>query len=310
MKQLLKLLTLSLLSILFISCKAKLMDTSDKIKVSTTIFPIYEWTHELSYPDNNVSDNLILSLVLKSGMDYHSYKPADVELNQISNADLFIFIGGETDNWAKEIAANPKNKNQIALNLTEVLQQSDEVSSKDNFSDEHIWLSVKNTKVICKAISEQLIKLKPEFKDTYEKRLYDYLLKLEILDSKYENDLATIKDKNIVICDRNPFTYLFNDYNIKYFSTFNGCSNNTTISETDIKELINKINEFNSKAVIVTESSDKKTAKNIILNSNNAFGDVYSLDSFQTTTLRDAFNGKTYIKTMEKNLVELRRTLE
>lgn len=310
MKNTIKILILSTFIITLSSCKAKIMDTSGKIKIVSTVFPIFEWVHELSYPDNNTSDNTISTLVIKNGMDYHSYKPADIELNQISNSDLFIYIGGESENWANEIAENPKNPNQISINLLEVLKNSTLEKPYDDLSDEHIWLSLKNAKLFCMEISNALIELNPDFSATYEKRLYDYLLKLETLDHRYENDLANITDRTIIICDRNPFYYLFNDYNISSVSPFTGCSKISEIDENSKTMLISKINEYNSKAVMVTENSDKKDAKNIILNSKNSFGDVNTLDSFQSSTLRDAFNGKTYIKTMERNLTEILKTLE
>lgn len=71
------------------------------------------------------------------------------------------------------------------------------------------------------------------------------------------------------------------------------------------------IDENDVKNVLVSENSDKKIAKTVIMNTDkHKFDDIFVIDTFQNSTLRDAFNGKTYIKTMENNLANIKKALE
>ena len=318
------------LLLIFTSCKAKHGDFSDKLKIVTTIFPLFEWTHNLSYSDNNTTDNKILTLLVKNGIDLHSYQPSVAEISQISNADIFIYVGGESDYWVKDALAQANNKNMLVLNLMDILKNNlkeeesfigdCEESSPDSCEnnnedeeieyDEHVWLSVKNAKICVKAISEALIKADPENQDLYNRRFADYMNKLNALDLSFERDIKAMPKDTVIICDRFPFKYLFDDYGIKYYAAFKGCSAETEASFETVSYLSNKVSEIDAKAVLVTESSDKKLAKTIIYNSNNKFADIYVVDSLQSTSLREAFNGKTYLATMYANLTNIKKALE
>ncbi|MCR4743213.1 MAG: metal ABC transporter substrate-binding protein [Treponema sp.] len=319
-------ISLLCLSLFCSSCKAKQIDLSGKFKIVTTIFPLFEWTHNLSYADNNTADNKILTLLVKNGIDLHSYQPSVAEISQISNADLFIYVGGESDYWVKNALSQASNKNMIVINLMDVLK--DHLKEEESFIgdsqegeeeceieeemeyDEHVWLSVKNAKICVQAISQALISADPQNKELYNRRLADYMNKLNALDLSFEKDLKAMPKDTLIVCDRFPFKYLFDDYGIKYYAAFKGCSAETEASFETVSFLSNKVSEIDAKAVLVTESSDKKLAKTIIYNSENKFADIYVIDSLQSTSLREAFNGKTYLASMYANLTNIKKALE
>ena len=91
---------------------------SDKIKVVTTIFPEYDWAREI-IGDN--ASNVELTLLLGNGVDLHSYQPSIQDIAKISTADIFIYVGGESDGWVKDALKNAKNKNMKVINLLETL---------------------------------------------------------------------------------------------------------------------------------------------------------------------------------------------
>jgi len=304
-------------------CKAKHYDTSDKIKVTATIFPIFDWTNYLSYPENKTVDPISLQLLVKTGVDLHSYQPSTNDIVQISTSDVFIYVGGESDKWVTDTLASSTNPNQIVINLMEVLkdnlkeesdegifQDCEEEEEEEIAYDEHIWLSVKNAIVCCKAISKVLCQVNPDQSDLYNARLDAYLQRLKLLDVTYTSALSKENLKPIIICDRFPFRYLADDYNLKYYAAFSGCSTDTEASFETLTLLTQKVDEINPKCVFILDGSTDKLAKTVIYNSTHKMLDVKTLNSMQSVTLRDAFNGKTYIKYMEDNLENILKSME
>lgn len=314
----------SLIFILMIAlsgCKAKKHDMSDKVNIVTTIFPEYDWVRNIISGDNPFTT---LTLLVKNGMDLHSFQPSAADMINISTCDLFIYVGGESDSWVKEAIANATNKNMICINLMDLLKeqvkveddsfiaQKEEENADDEDAleyDEHVWLSVKNVKIICKAITDAVCKLDSEHADQYTRNYETYLTKLNQLDADYTLIIENAKRNVLIVCDRFPFRYLADDYNLNYYAAFAGCSAETEASFETVAFLASKIDELNPGAVLTIETSDQKLAKTVVMNSHQKFTDILQLDSLQSTTLRQAFDGKTYIKTMRKNLEILNKCL-
>ena len=96
-------------------------DDDKKLSIVTTIFPEYDWTKEILKEKVNDVD---LSMLLDNGIDLHSYEPSTDDLVKVSNADLFIYVGGESDKWVAEALKNVTNKNMKVINLLDVLKDS------------------------------------------------------------------------------------------------------------------------------------------------------------------------------------------
>lgn len=304
----------------FCGCKAKTIDTTGKIKICTTIFPEYDWVSNITGSQNN---DVILTLLIKNGMDIHSYQPTVNDIMDISKSDLFIYVGGESDKWIEDTLQTIPNKNLKTINLMKSLknlyEEEDGIEEAQNGSeseeeeeteyDEHVWLSLKNAKLICNIICDELCTLDPKNQELYKSNCNDYLQKLNSLDEQFEQTVKISKSNTIIVCDRFPFLYMINDYNLKYFAAFKGCNSESQASFNTILTLSDKLNELNLNNIIVTESSDKKLANTVISTAKKPSCNIIALDSMQSTTLADIFNGKTYLKTMETNLGNIRKAL-
>lgn len=304
------------------SCKAKLQNTDGKIQVVTTIFPEYDWLMSVAGPNN---DAIVPKLLIKNGVDVHSYQPSAKDIVDICTADILMYVGGESDKWITEALKNATNPNMIVLNLTDLLKQNlyeeeivegMETETNDNEADddeveydEHIWFSISNVKICTQSLKDALCKLDSENAEMYSQRLEKYHEKLNELDAKYKEVLSSAKFDTLIFGDRFPFRYLTEDYNLKYYAPFPGCSAETEASFETVTFLAEKINELNINNIIILESSKDKLAKTILNASNHKMGNVLVLDSMQSTTLMQIFNGKTYIGTMEDNLEVLTKAL-
>lgn len=292
------------------SCSKK--SENNKIKVICSIFPEYDWTRQLLAGTQNVQ----LDLLIKNKVDLHSFSPSVQDIVNISDCDLFIYVGGESDNWIKDVLNKAAKGKVNSINLLEVLkntvkeeeivegmqcEEEEDESSDEIEYDEHVWLSLVNAKEICKEIGSKLITLDKSEESIIQKNLDDYLLSLSLLDKKYSEQLNSIDNKCIICCDRFPFRYLMDDYNIKYYAAFVGCSAETEASFETIAFLTNKVDELNKEYIVTIENSDKKIANTVINNSRLKNQKIIELDSLQSIG-NDELESKNYISVMENNL--------
>ena len=94
---------------------------SNKVSVVTTIFPEYDWVKEIL---GDKADNAEVTMLLSSGVDLHSYQPTADDIVKISDCDLFVYVGGESDGWVESVLKNAADKKRKVINLLEVLGDS------------------------------------------------------------------------------------------------------------------------------------------------------------------------------------------
>ena len=90
---------------------------SNKLSVVTTIFPEYDWVREIL---GGKAESTDLTMLLDNGVDLHSYQPTADDIIKISDCDLFIYVGGESDEWVKNVLKNTVNKKMKVINLLEI----------------------------------------------------------------------------------------------------------------------------------------------------------------------------------------------
>lgn len=330
------LLALCLLAGVLTGCgKQKDTGKTDKLKVVTTIFPEYDWVREIL---GDQADNAEITMLLDNGVDLHSYQPTADDIIRISDCDLFIYVGGESDKWVDDALKNAANKERKIINLLEVLGDSvkaeetvegmqeenhdrdhkdgDEHNDAEEYGhgeeaeyDEHIWLSLKNAETLVGAISASLQELDPDNKDTYASNSDAYVKKLSALDAKYQAAVDAATCKTVLFGDRFPFRYLVDDYGLDYCAAFVGCSAETEASFETISFLAKKVDELKLPCVLTIEGAQHKIAETVVQNTAGKNQKVLTMDSMQSVTSKDAANGTTYLSIMEKNLSVLKEAL-
>lgn len=299
------------------------------LSIVATIFPGYDWVREIM---GDEAENADITMLMDNGTDLHSYQPTADDISKISKCDLFIYAGGESDEWVKDALKQAENKDMKVINMMEMLGDSvktEEVvegmesehdhehdedgdhhdSDQEVEYDEHTWLSLKNAEMICEAIENDLSSLDPENKDIYKKNSEEYISKLSELDSKYQKTVDDAARKTVLFGDRFPFRYLTDDYGLDYYAAFVGCSAETEASFKTVKFLAEKVDELDLPCVMTIEGSDHKIAETIIRNTADKDQKVLTMDSMQAVTASDLKDGKTYLSVMEKNLEALKEAL-
>ena len=305
-------------------------DTKDKkIKIVTTIFPEYDWVMQIL---GDKADKADVTMLLDKGVDLHSYQPSTADIAKISEADVFIYVGGESDEWVEDVLKQAKNKNLKVINLMDVMgdkAKEEEVKegmqpeeeehaeeAKDGKEeeeveyDEHVWLSLKNAKIFTKKIADVLSEVDKDDAKTYQANYESYAKKLDDLDKKYADAVASAKNKTLVFGDRFPFRYLVNDYGLDYYAAFVGCSAESEASFETVTFLAKKIDELGLGNVLTIEGKNHKIAKTVVDNTKNKDQKVLTMDSMQSTTSKDVKDGATYLGIMEKNLEVLKEALK
>ena len=319
---------ITLLGAAFVSCSKNSSAKSDKIKIVTTIFPEYDWVREILGENKSQVE---LTLLLDNGVDLHSYQPSVQDIAKISSADLFIYVGGESDGWVEDVLRTAHNKKLRSLNLLEALGENakeeeiiegmeceleedehDEHGHEHEEAeyDEHVWLSLRNAKFFSGKITDLLCQMDSSNEKSYRENFEAYAKKLEALDSAYASAVNESEKKTLLFGDRFPFRYFTEDYGINYYAAFVGCSAETEASFKTIAFLSQKLDEYQLNYVIKIEGSEDKIARTIIQNSTQKNAQVLTLDSIQSVTAKDKNAGATYISIMEKNLDVIKTALK
>lgn len=299
---------------------------AEKHSVVTTIFPVYDWVRSLL---GSRTADYDITMLLDSGVDLHNYQPSAADIVKISNCDVFIYVGGESDGWTQDVLAQAENKDMIVINLLETLgdrvkaeevkegmepeheeEPDDAEDGEEEEYDEHVWLSLKNAAILCAYIADRLAEAAPEDKADIEANAAAYAEQLNALDARYEAAVNAAKVKTLLFGDRFPFRYLADDYGLDYFAAFVGCSAETEASFETIAFLANKVDELGLNAIMQIETADGSIAETIKNTSKAKNQTIYTLDSLQSATAKDVADGKTYLGTMEANLATLTEALK
>ncbi|MCR5405695.1 MAG: zinc ABC transporter substrate-binding protein [Lachnospiraceae bacterium] len=317
-----------ILAMMTVFCLAACGGTSElnkedgKIKIVATIFPEYDWVKTVM---GDKAEGADITLLLDNGVDLHSYQPTAEDILKISTCDMFIYVGGESDEWVEDALATAQNKDICVINLMKVLgenvkeeetvegmQEEKEHDHEDGDKeyDEHVWLSLKNAGTLVEAIADGLTKIDQSNAQTYKANADSYISELKQLDEEYAETVDKAPIKTVLFGDRFPFRYMADDYGIRYYAAFVGCSAETEASFETISFLARKADELELPAVITIEGSDKKLAETIVKNTASGNIKILTMDSMQAATSKDAAEGITYISIMRKNLEVLREALK
>ena len=306
-------------------------DTS-KPKVITTIFPQYDFARAVG------GDKIELTMLLKPGMESHSYAPTPQDIVNIQNCDLFIYIGGENDIWADKIldSIDKEHRPQVLKligcvspveeELAEGMQAEEHdhgkeeehthgAEDKDRHGhdhdneveyDEHIWTSPRNAEKMTAAIMDKLILIDPQNRSAYEGNAKAYIAELDRLDKDFRQAVSNVRRHRLIFGDRFPFRYLTDEYGLKYSAAFPGCAAESEASAATIAYLINKGKDEKIPVVFHIEMSNEKTADAICRETGAR---KMLLHACHNISREEFESGATYVKLMRKNLENIKEAL-
>lgn len=299
-----------------------------RIHAVTTIFPQYDFLRQIG------GEHLEVTMLLKPGAESHSFEPTPADMITVSESDLFVYVGGDSDAWVDTILESVDTSEKEIVTLMDCVEtvaeeesegmethghahdheaEEDETDSEAEHADdshaeqdEHVWTSPRNAVLIVEKLCEALIRIDPKHAADYRENTQNYLKQLQALDGEFQEFVDHAERRTIVLGERFPFRYLADAYGLDYYAAFPGCSSESEASAKTVAFLINKVKEEQIPVVFTIELSNDKMTDSIC----EATGaKKLLLHSCHNVTAEDFEQGVTYLELMEHNVQVLKEAL-
>lgn len=288
-------------------------EKKNKVSVVCALFPPYDFLREITAGEEQIE----LTLLLKPGQESHDYDPSSKDILKIHECDLFVYGGGESDNWIDRVLQSVDTEyktvislmdtvNPLATETVEGMEHDHEEHHEETEYDEHVWTDPENAITIVKALQAALGKIDPNNAETYRTNASAYITKLQTLDAEFEQTVNTASRRTVVVADRFPLLYFCKAYDLTYYAAFSGCAASVEPSSATVQFLIDTVKKEQIPAVFQMELSAGALASTIAENTGCKVKTFYSCHNL---TQQDFDNGETYLSLMQKNVDALKEVL-
>ena len=291
-----------------------------RLQVVCSVFPYYDFARQIG------GDDVDVMLLVAAGKETHSFEPTPLDVITLSQADVFLYNGGESEAWVDDILSAAGENIAVTLPLMPQVSalaeewaegmegahdehdHDHETHDSDDIEyDEHVWTSPVLAKALCQAICDALCQADPAHREGYQARLTDYLAQLDGLDAAFREVVEAGHRRLLVFGDRFPLLYFCKEYGLDYRAAFHGCASDTEPSLATLKYLIDKVEDEEIPVVYTIELSSRKVADAI---AETTGAKVLTFHSCQTVSRTEFDGGATYLSLMEQNVEALREGLQ
>lgn len=326
MKRFLAVLLALTLAVGLCGCADRQKAEDGRLQVVCSVFPYYDFARQIG------GDDVDVTLLVAAGKETHSFEPTPLDVITLSEADVFLYNGGESEQWVDDILSAAGENIAVTLPLMPQVSalaeewaegmegghddhdhdddhdhEEHDHDSDDIEYDEHVWTSPVLAKALCQAICDALCQADPAHQERYQARLTDYLAQLDQLDAAFREVVEAGHRRLLVFGDRFPLLYFCKEYDLDYRAAFHGCASDTEPSLATLKYLIDKVKDEEIPVVYTIELSSRKVA-NAIAEATGA--KVLTFHSCQTVSRAEFDGGATYLSLMEQNVEALREGLQ
>lgn len=279
---------------------------SGKLKVITTIFPAYDFARQV------FGDTADVKMLLKPGQESHSYDPSAKDIVEISGCDLFVYNGGESDQWVESVLKSAPDTKTFRMTdavslldeeVTEGMQNAEEHDHDDHDEhgeeyDEHVWTSPDNASAIVRALGKRAAELFPENADTVTENAGSYAEKIDGIDAEFA-ELLNGEERYFIFGDRFPLLYFFRHYGLNYYAAFPGCGSETEPSAQTMTFLLDKLEQPGTvPAVFCIELSSRRLGEVLAEDSGLPVAEFHTCHNISAD---DLAAGETWVSLMERN---------
>lgn len=294
-------LTFFVLCLCFSAC-------AETLDVVATNFPCYDFARQVA------GEAAEVRMLIRPGTEVHAFEPAPSDILAIGDADLFVYVGGESDSWADDILESFDDAPNVVRVMDHVSLLEEEHYEGDGHAhhhhhehgelalDEHIWTSPKNALQMLRAVEEALCQVSPENAGAFHQNADAYAEQIEALDAALENIVAEAKRHTLLVADRFPFLYMAHDYGLEYSAAFTSCASETEPSAKKLVELIEAIRADDIPVIYTIEMSTGSIARTL---SEETGAEIMELHSVQTVRQTEFDAGESYVSLMRKNLAAI-----
>ena len=293
---------LTALFLLLTACAAGAEGADEPLSVVATDFPCYDLARQV------LGDDAGLTLLIRPGMDTHTYEPTPADARAVYEADVLICIGGTSDAWVEDMLTGAPDVSAVRLmDSVQPLEEAHAEHGHEDISyDEHIWTSPVNMRAMLKSVEEALCAADPPNADTYRSNAAAYDAQLAGLDQTFRDLVSGAARTELVFADRFPFLYFAREYGLSYVSAFSGCSEEAQPSVQAVAALIDAVEQDGVPVIYVIELSTRDVA-NAVAEQTGA--EIVEMHSCQSLTGEEFAAGETYLSLMTRNVEALRKGL-
>ena len=286
----------------------------NKLQIVSSNFASYDFLRAIIGDTNDVN----LTFLLGAGKDTHSYDPTTQDIISIQNADLFVYLGGETEKWADKVLDALKNDNTKVICISDYVQKIEEkdidgVEEKEENEksafDDHIWTSPSNAIKMVNILEEEMEKIDNKNSSKYKENAEKYVSQIKDVDMQIQNIVDNRVRDRLIFADKMPMQYFIDYYNLKVSAAFNGCSTETEPSASTIAYLISKSKEEEIPVILYIELNTGRVAKIIADEVGNGC-ETLQIQTLHNVSIEDFNNGETWVSLMTRNIEVLKKALQ
>ena len=290
------------LCLLLTACSAGAESRGEPLRVVATDFPCYDLARQVLGSDAS------LTLLIRPGMDTHTYEPTPADAKAVYEADVLIYIGGTSDAWVEDMLADAPDV--MAVRMMDSVQPLEEAHAEhgheDISYDEHIWTSPVNMRAMLSSVEEALCAADPDGASTYRANAEAYDAQLVQLDQTFRDLVSGAARTELIFADRFPFLYFAREYGLSYVSAFSGCSEEAQPSVQAVAALIDAVEQDGVPVIYVIEMSTGDVARAV---AEQTGAEIVEMHSCQSVTGEEFEAGETYLSLMTRNVEALRKGL-
>ena len=290
------------LCLLLAACSVGAESGGEPLRVVATDFPCYDLARQVLGSDAS------LTLLIRPGMDTHTYEPTPADAKAVYEADVLIYIGGTSDAWVEDMLADAPDV--MAVRMMDSVQPLEEAHAEhgheDISYDEHIWTSPVNMRAMLSSVEEALCAADPDGASTYRANAEAYDAQLVQLDQTFRDLVSGAARTELIFADRFPFLYFAREYGLSYVSAFSGCSEEAQPSVQAVAALIDAVEQDGVPVIYVIEMSTGDVARAV---AEQTGAEIVEMHSCQSVTGEEFEAGETYLSLMTRNVEALRKGL-
>ncbi|MGN1351899.1 MAG: metal ABC transporter substrate-binding protein [Clostridia bacterium] len=299
--------------LLITNVKIKQNIDDGKIKIVVSNFASYDFLRAIT---KNV-EGIELTFLLGPGKQMHSYDPTTQDLINIQKADLFVYVGGESENWANKVVETidlDKTKVVCISDYVDKLKEekidgAEEEHEEEGAFNEHIWTSPTNAIKMVNQLEIAMEQIDQTNNQIYKDNAAEYINQI----NKVKNEIQNIVDKRVrnrlVFGDKMPMQYFIKEFGLEVSAVFNGCSTETDPSSSTIAYIVKRIKAEKIPVVLYCELNDGKVA-NIIAKEVGGTVETLQIQTLHNVTKEDFNNGETWVSLMQRNISVLEKALD
>ena len=297
---------------------------NSKLQVISSFNPLHEFSQIVG------QERVDTVLLVPVGVEPHDWEPTVKDVQRMQKSDLIIINGIGFENWVDNLIENNyqgtivDTSNGIKINLSEEQhdeeqhdeeqhdeeqhdeEQHDEEQHDEEQHDEHrhlegdphIWLNPVYAKIQVQNIANAFSNYDPKNSKFYHTNAKEYNKKLDLLDSKIQNELSNCSNDFIAFHD--AFSYFADEYGLNQHTIILTSNSHGEVTAKTLEKVILTAKKLNI-TVIFSEGSAPSKSSEII--ANEIGGKVLILSPLEVVS------DGTYISRMTENLENLKEAL-